>query len=41
MLVTILIMQLLIGQRKLGRRDQNAAILQEKFWDNEKSRSKI
>ena len=28
MLVTILIMQLIIGQRKLGRRDQNTPILQ-------------
>ena len=28
MLFTILLMQLIIGQRKLGRRDQNAGILQ-------------
>ena len=28
MLITIMLMQLIIGQRKLGRRDQNAGILQ-------------
>ena len=28
MLVTILFMQLIIGQRKLGRRDQNTPIIQ-------------
>ena len=31
MLFTIMLMQLIIGQRKLGRRDENAGILQGNF----------
>jgi hypothetical protein len=35
-----MLMQLIIGKRKLGRRDQNTSILQG-IWDNEKSWSKV